>query len=184
MISKKKYLAALLFLIISPWFVQLLVSGFEWWWLKSLGFSLSNIWENLITNTSVDYLFLQGDSRVEFGTQETGPFYIYQIPLILIGFYALFDNFNLHKKILLGWLITAVLFAGCFTSPDFSNDLFYFLPLQIISFLGLLKIIDIWKRGKLLTKGILSAYALLAIYEMIIFFHIIIVHYPKRLLVM
>lgn len=184
MISKKKYLVALLFLFISPWFIQLLVSGFEWWWIKPLNFNLSNIWENIIKNASVDYLFFQGDPRTQFGTQETGPFYIYQIPLILIGFYALFDNFNLRKKILLGWLITAILFASCFSSPDFSLDLFYFLPLQIISFFGLLKIIDIWKKGKLLTKGILSAYACLSIYEMIIFFHIIIVHYPKRLSMM
>ena len=184
MISKKKYLAALLFLVISPWFIQLLVSGFEWWWIKPINFNLINIWENLVTNTSVNFLFFQGDPRVQFGTQETGPFYIYQIPLILIGFYAFFENFSLGKKILLAWLIIGILFTICFTSPDFSIDLLYFLPLQIISFLGLLKIIDIWKKGKLLTKGILSAYALLAIYETIIFFHIIIVHYPKRLLVM
>ena len=184
MISKKKCLLALLFLFISPWFIQLLVSGFEWWWIKPINFNLSSIWENLIKNTSVDFLFFQGDPRVPFGTQETGPFYIYQIPLILIGFYTFLENFNLGKKILLGWLITAVLLASCFVSPDFSVDLLYFLPLQIISFLGLVKIVDIWKKGKLLTKGILSAYALLAIYEMIIFFHIIIVHYPKRLLIM
>lgn len=183
MLSKKKWLAALLFLFISPWFIQLLVSGFEWWGIKPIIFNFKEILDNLTTNTSVNYLFFQGDPRAQFGTQETGPFYIYQIPLILIGFYAIFDKFNLYKKILLGWMITAVLFASCFTSPDFSFDLLYFLPLQIISFLGLLKIIDIWKKGKLLAKGILSVYALLAIYEMIIFFHIIIIHYPRRLLI-
>ena len=181
MLSKKKWLIALLFLFISPWFVQLLSSGIEWWWIKSLNLNLNRIWENFITNTSVDFLFFEGDSRVKFGTQETGPFYIYQVPLILIGFYCLAAEFNRTSQILIAWLVAGLVFASLFVSPDFSNDIFYFLALQIISFLGLVKLADLWQTKKLIYRILITLFALLAVYEMTIYFHIMLVHYPKRL---
>ncbi len=171
-----------LFLIVSPWFVQLLLSGVEWWGIKSLTLDVSVVLENLITNSSIDYLFFKGDPRSAFGTQETGPFYICQIPLILVGFYLIFQKTTFWRKVLLVWFGLGVLLASLFVgTPDFSNGLFYFLPLQFISFLGLNKLIDHWKKGKILTKIFLIFFSFFSLYEMIIFFHIIIVHYPKRL---
>lgn len=174
--------ASVLFLLISPWFIQLLISGIEFWWSKPLITRGDKFIESLIINSSTDYLFFKGDPRVNFGTQETGLFYIFQIPLIILGFYNLFKQRDNYKRILFGWLSIGFLLASFFTAPDFSNGLFYFLPLQLISFLGLSFLFRKWQNAKRLQKGLLILFLLFAVYEIVIFFHILIVHYPKRLM--
>ncbi len=182
-IVKKKLLLFifLFYLLITPWFIQLLISGFETWERKPLIKESAKIINNLTINTSVDYLFFKGDPRVKFGNQETGPFYIYQFFLILAGFYCLFNKFNRLSIILMLWFFIGLGFASLFASPDFSNCLLYFLPLQVISFLGLVKILDWWWTKKLIFRIFIGLFFLLAGYEMIIYFHIMLVHYPKRL---
>lgn len=184
-LTKQKYLKfSLVFLLITPWFIQLLFSGFEPFWLKPLTSNPTKIIQNFITNTSSDYLFFRGDPRIKFGTQETGPFYIFQIPLILIGFYSLAKKNRKWGKILLGWLLGALVFASLFiSSPDFSNDLFYFLPLEIISFLGFLSIIENWYPVKMINRFLISIFLILTLYEIGIFWHILFIHYPKRLII-
>lgn len=183
LIKGKWWFFSLFFLLTSPWFIQLLLSGFELFWFKPLVVGINDFIESLIINSSSDYLFFRGDPRVNFGTQETGLFYIFQIPLIGIGFYALFSKLDKYKKILLAWFLLGFLIASLFaSSPDFSNGLFYFLPLQIISFLGLVSVFRNWQTAIKFKRALILLFFLFAAYEMIIFFHILVVHYPKRLL--
>lgn len=183
LLKNKYYLIILLFLFISPWFMQLFIFGLEPKDFTQINLSPNNFTERLINNSSTDYLFFQGDKRITFGTQETGLLYLFQIPLLFIGFYQVFDKLNsLHKKIIF-WLLIAFLISGLFKDSSTSSiSLLYLLPLQIISVIGLIVIFKSWLKGNCLIKCLISILLFFALYEIIIYFHILIVHYPKRLL--
>lgn len=170
--------------LLTPWFMQLLISGLDFSWWRQITFNPNEILKNIINNSSTDYLFFQGDKRLIFGTQETGLFYIFQIPLILFGGYFLFlSKFKLWQKALIFWLISGFITSAFFgQSADLNISLFYVLPLEIISFLGIIYLKKIWEKGKLLIRTALTLFLLFSFYEIVIYFHILLVHYPKRLL--
>lgn len=173
----------ILFFLISPWLLQLLFMGFEPWWQQKITLKPNEILDNLINNSSTDYLFFQGDKRIKYGTQETGLLYIFQLPLIVVGFYTLFTKYTLYFKKIFLWLIAGFLLSGLFTnSPNFSVSLLYILPIQTIAFMGLIKILHNWPKRNLWFKYLTILFFIFSLYEIIIFFHILIVHYPKRLL--
>lgn len=54
-----------------------------------------------------NYLFFQGDGNPRFSLQDTGELYIWELPLLLFGFYALFKSRTKSALIILGWFLLA-----------------------------------------------------------------------------
>jgi len=183
LVKNQFFFLALFFLLISPWFIQLIIFGIELKDFTLLDFSFRKLLAHLVRNTSIIYLFFQGDKRIDFGTQETGFFYLFQILLITVGFYQLFDKLSQFSKKMILWLGSAILVTSFFKiSQSFSISLLYLLPLQIISLVGLMTILRSWLKASYLMKFLIVVLLLLALYEIILYFHILLVHYPKRLL--
>ena len=136
--------------------------------------------------SSADYLFFLGDKRVDYWNQETGPLFLFEIIPMIIGFYSLiFDN-RRWSRVVLCWFILTIIVTSCFKyQPDFIVSLIIILPLQVIILAGFNYLADrlsVIKRNPVM---MLLAFLLIALsmHEVISYFHIMLIHYPKRLLV-
>lgn len=171
-----KFLLFLVILGLTPWFVIFLKTPTQSWWLGNpLGISLT-------VNTSTDYLFFQGSENIEYSTQDAGYFYLWQLPLIILGFYTILVNANKLGKYLFIWFLIGLIFASIFSLSTFSASFLYFVPLQMIFFTGLNALWLSFKKMTKFQKILVGFYFLLGFYEVIVFFHILLVHWPKKIL--
>lgn len=160
------------YLFLTPWFVQLITGGWQPLWQQPLVSSFSEFISNLGKVASFNFLFFQFSDKPNIWNMETGPLYVAQLPLFILGLWFLLEG---KKYFWPGFLALAFVGAAVFSPfPVFSASLIYFLPATIVSLSGLSYLAD--KAGKWF--WFFSAFAL---YELIWFLHIILVHYPQRL---
>lgn len=162
----------LLFIIVSPWLVQLFISPIEFSWLVHPVASLSEFWRNLAFYTAPEFIFFSGDRRLAYGTQEFGLIYLSWLPLWLV---------NPHKY-LVWWLGMGILVASLFqpTAP-FSAALLYIPALQILVAGGAKHLITNFRSFHPLIRLSIILLALFNFYEIANFFHVLTTHYPQRI---
>lgn len=179
----KKGLLFLAFLIITPWCLQLLKSGIQASWPYGLIKTINGFLSNFSANSSSDFLFFMGDKNKLFGTRETGPFYIFQSILIVLGLWKIISQKKKDNILILVWFIVAVLLISLLnTAGTFSGGLWYFLPLQLISFIGAEFLFVKYFYSGLKIKLPIILLLMFAFYETVNFMHIFFIHYPKRLI--
>jgi hypothetical protein len=178
-LKKKWLLLSQLLLLSSPWFIQLLLSPVELNWLFSPATSIGQFFDNLAVYSSDEYVFFSGDDRLQYGTQEAGLLYLSWLPLWLIG---LIQSIGQPAGKISLWLGIGVLVASLFgPAPNLSVSLLYIPAAQILTSLGLVHILKVFKKQPPLLKLVILLLLAFMIYEIIGFFHILTVHYPKRL---
>lgn len=179
LLSSRWWLGQIL-LSVSPWFIQLWYAPLEFSWLMQPNFSLKAAVHNLSVYSSADYIFFSGERRLQYGNQETGLLHLTYLPLVSIGLIQVVATPTWRW---LGWwlgggFVLASLFAK---APFFFASLLYLVPAQLLVGIGVVKLINFFPRQPRLIKLLIFALSLLVIYEVVIFAHIIAIHYPKRL---
>jgi hypothetical protein len=132
---------------------------------------------NYLSFFSPLFLFISGDGIGRDQVPEFGEVYLWQLPFLLFGIYALLKSISLKKKILLMLLIITPL-GAIFTrpSPHALRALPMVLPLMAITGYG---IYELWKRKSIYLKTAVIVVFIFGIYEFFSYLHIYYVHYPK-----
>lgn len=178
----KKILFFVAFLLITPWCLQLFKSGSQVIILEYVQ-NINQFAANLSASLSTNFLFFMGDKNKLFGTRETGPFYIFQILLIVLGFWKIISRKITENLLILIWFLAAVALVSLINrAGTFSGGIWYFLPLQLISFIGAEYLYAKYLHSGFKLKLFIILFLMFAIYETANFMHIFFIHYPKRLL--
>jgi len=171
---------AQLLLIVSPWFIQLLISPLEFHWLTQPATSLSAFLRNLALYSSDEFVFFAGDRRLGFGTQEFGLVYLSWLPLWLVGLVQSLSR--PPAKYISWWLGLGILAASLFTpTAPFSAGLLYIPAVQVLTSFGLIHLLTHFRRYPLWLRLGLILLCLFSLYEVLNFFHVLAVHYPQRI---
>lgn len=133
---------------------------------------------NLLKNISVDFLFLSGGSNHQFSVPNTGLMYIIELPLLIVGLFAVFKK-RLLSKVLLLWLLAAIIPSSITReAPHVLRSIFMLGSLQIITAFGLVYLLE-GKRGfnkKIITVFIPLIYISLSSVYLYQYFFV----YPKN----
>jgi len=114
--------------------------------------------ENYIQHYSIDYLFLKGDIGFpsQFITRHSikgiGELYSFQLPFLIIGLFYLFRQIKKNTSRILLFLFLTYPIADSLTSvssPQATRSIIGLLPLSIITALGIINFLKLYK-GKLM----------------------------------
>lgn len=121
-----------------------------------------------------DFLFFSGDVNPRLSVRDLGMLYYIELPLLLIGIYALFTQKFSPKWLLTFWILAAIIPAGVARETPHALRTLQVLPApQIIIALGIITLIS---KHKKITPILISAYLLLFAHYLDIY-HL---HYPKQ----
>ncbi|OGD86312.1 hypothetical protein A2164_00680 [Candidatus Curtissbacteria bacterium RBG_13_35_7] len=133
-----------------------------------------------LSHYSPRFLFMQGDSIGRHSVPGIGELYVFEIPLVAAGLFALIKSKQVSSKFLLTWLLIAPIPASFATPVPHALRSLTFIPVwAIISSYGLktLSTVPIKKFIKLIAAFILL---LIASYNIATYFHLYYKHYPKE----
>ena len=177
--TKKKLspiLIHLIFLLITPWFLTIILGKPTLLELLETRPPQSIISANIAFMTSTDLMFFRGEQRLIYAVGEHGYFLPSFLPLIIFGSWiSIKSKSGPTKKLLIllisGWLLSFVLsrWFGLLSAA-------LFLPtLSVLATLGFLELISIFKdRSTLLfVKAVIFVNIFLIFYESIRLFHTI-----------
>lgn len=134
---------------------------------------------NYLRAFSPEFLFTRGDPTFRQSIQEMGELYYFEIPLILLGLWFLLTRVNSRLKyFILGWLLLSPLPAALTADGGFhATRLFLMIPpLEVLSALGVVFLLSRWKNWRFKIFG--SALVVLALFNIIFYFHRYYIHYP------
>jgi len=98
-----------------------------------------------------EFLFLSGDEIQRNRVPETGQMYLYDIVFVALGLFFIIRNLNYKYGFILWWLLVAPLASSLtFQSPHALRAQNMVVPLIIISALGLVYLIKVFKNSKAL----------------------------------
>jgi 4-amino-4-deoxy-L-arabinose transferase-like glycosyltransferase len=110
-------------------------------------FIVTYLLENVFAHSSLDYLYLSGDTNLRHGTGEHGLFSLFLLPIGLMGIWYLAKNNWKLLVLLLGWWGLGVLPASIpSTVPHALRSLNAFLPLVLIHGFGLFMLWQVSKK--------------------------------------
>lgn len=133
---------------------------------------------NYLRAFSVDFLFATGDPNFRHSIHEMGLLYLFELPVILLGLWALAGKVGRKERtIILGWLLLAPIPAALTFDGGFhATRLFSMLvPLTVLGGLGI-GFVSTWPRMSF-KVGSLSL-GLLAAVGVVFYLHRYFVHYP------
>lgn len=128
------------------------------------------------------YLFFTGDENPRFSLQDNGILYIWEMPLLLIGFYSLARRKDRISLLIFGWFILAPLGAATAReTPHALRALTYIPTYQIIGGLGLVSLLIFFKnlKYKLFSFSITACFLIIVIASVFLFLHNYFIHFPK-----
>jgi len=137
------------------------------------------VFKNYLSYFALSFLFVTGDGFGRHGVVGMGPFFRWELPFLLAGFYYLIKKRKTDfAKIILFFLLVSPLTAS-FTrpSPHVLRSLLLVIPLTIIVSYGL---VMLWHRQKKIIKILIISLGMLAVYEFVLYLHLYYVHYPLR----
>ena len=159
---------------------QLIQADNNTWWAKIIHHRFWQYQDIFLTHYldhfNLDFLFLSGDSNPRHSLQLVGGLYLFQLPLLLLGLYYLFNRPTRTSWLLLLWLLLAPVPAG-FTkaTPHALRALPMLIPLTIIAACGLLQTIKLKH-----FRWLLLAVSLAAIFEFSRYLYIYHLDYPRQ----
>lgn len=119
--------------------------------------------QNIATYLSVTFFFISGATQGNQGIGNVGQFYLFELPLFILGISMLFKENKFIKSLMFFWVGATILIAS-FTRdvPHGTRSFFLIFPMVFIICLGLKRVIS-WI-SKINTSYIkISAYAILLI---------------------
>ena len=97
--------------------------------------------ENYFSNFSANFLFIEGDGNLRHHPQNYGLIPLIYLPLLLIGIYRVFKNWQRRRSLVLIWLVIAPLPATpVFPAPHAIRSSLLMIPIVLISAFGLYSI--------------------------------------------
>lgn len=130
---------------------------------------------------SPKYLFFTGDENPRFSLQNNGILYIWELPLLLAGFYTLARRRDKISLFILGWFLLAPIGAATAReTPHALRALTYIPTYQIIGGFGFVSLLTCLKSSKYkhLYYSSITASALIVISSVFLFLHNYFVHFP------
>jgi 4-amino-4-deoxy-L-arabinose transferase-like glycosyltransferase len=138
--------------------------GMTRWEQVSSDLDFSKFIGNYLNHYSLDYLFFKGDIGFssQFITRHSvkgiGELYSFQLPFLIIGLFYLFRQIKKKTNRVLLFLLLTYPIADSLTSassPQATRSIIGLLPLNIITALGIINFLKLYK-GKILTFAALS----------------------------
>lgn len=167
MINFKFLILQLALLLITPWFLVLILGQPSLAPLPRNTSLLKQVSANLSYLTSDEFLFFTGDGRPDYGTGEHGVFLLSFLPLILIGVY--------RSRLILWYLLVGVAIAVIFGNvAGLPASLWYLPVLSISATIGATRMISLFKWATPL-------YVFWLAYEAALLYHTILIHRPFAL---
>ena len=119
------------------------------------------------------YLFFSGDINPRFSSQASGELWLWELPFILSGFYALFKMKNKNALFIILWFLLApVAAATARETPHALRGETYIPVYQLISALGIVTVgLYLLTKRRLIQYSVLAVVMFLAIFEGVYFLH-------------
>jgi len=103
---------------------------------------------NLTRYASVEFFFLTGSPHGNHGIGNVGQFYLFELPLVIVGMVQVMKRSDRARLLLLGWTISTIAIASLTReSPHATRSFFLLLPMGIFSATGLLQALT-WLRPR------------------------------------
>lgn len=127
------------------------------------------------------YLFFSGDENPRFSLRDNGELFLWELPLLIIGFYLLFQQKTKAAMLIFGWFLLAPIAAATARETPHALRSETFLPTyQIISAFGIVWVMEKLKTMRIVLKNItvffICSIVLLSYY---LFLHDYFIHFPK-----
>lgn len=135
---------------------------------------------NIVSYFSGNFLFVSGSTHGNHGIGNVGQFYLFEFPLLIIGFVKIIKDKIKWANLFLWWIIIVVLVASLTReAPHATRSFFLIAPFEIISAFGLMSLFN-WTKD---TKGyyrlaIFLALTLFVLYNVIYYFASYYVRFP------
>ncbi len=134
---------------------------------------------NYLRAFSFEFLFGKGDPNYRHSIQEMGELYLFELPLLLLGLYALISKVKpVNKLIILAWLLIAPIPASLTYDGGFHGTRLILMlpPLMVLNALGLDYMLDrIKKMPSLIAVSLIAIFAVVGVG---FYMHRYYVHYP------
>ncbi|MEX2028028.1 MAG: glycosyltransferase family 39 protein [Candidatus Curtissbacteria bacterium] len=131
---------------------------------------------NYISHFDPNFLFIRGDDNFRHHVNNMGMIYLFQLPLLILGVVSLAKYKNKSKYFILALLILSPIAAApASPSPHAVRSLPMVIALEIISAFGILYLLSIKFRGKILLTMALVCWMTLSV---LIYFENYWRHYP------
>lgn len=145
---------------------------------KVVGYFLK-FFDNYFRHFSYSFLFTDQGFPDRYRVPQIGLFYLFELPLLLAGFWSLLKNSRHEKTLLLSWLLlsgvgSALTFHDV---PNLQRTLIAVPVLSIVLAVGLHQII-IWMRNKKLFIPLAAILTPLIVYNFAFYLHQYYVHFP------
>lgn len=99
--------------------------------------------QNIASYLSVPFFFLSGSTHGNHGIGTVGQFYLFELPVMVIGAYIFLQQKTMMSRLLFSWLILTVAVASLTReAPHATRSFFLLFPLIVLSAQGLLY----WKK--------------------------------------
>lgn len=117
---------------------------------------------NIASYLSVPFFFIFGSSHGNHGIGNVGQFYLFELPLIILGLYKIVKNRPPWGIFLMLWTIITVLVAALTREVPHATRSFFLIPSMIVfSALGVLTILGWRKRLAMVVLAVFTIYNLI-----------------------
>ena len=137
---------------------------------------------NYLSHFTPDFLFISGAGHSQHHPQGIGQLYWIQAPFLLFGFYCLIKSKNRYSKLLIAWLLAAIIPVALTKDsiPHALRTLNAAPVYQIITAYGFVTFINIKSKKKNLITFIIFGAVLLLVYQFLGYQHRLYNGYPNR----
>ncbi|MBI4039723.1 glycosyltransferase family 39 protein [Candidatus Daviesbacteria bacterium] len=149
---------------------------------NKLTYTLGEVFKNYVGYYSPQFLFTNGPSEPTYGMiPGRGVLYIFELPLVVLGWVFLFVGKHKYRYLLLFWLLSAALPAALSKTAEHASRAATFLPLwSVISAYGFYEIWQRWQRLRS-SRLLQAALTLVLVFSVASFANDYFFHAPKRL---
>ncbi len=126
------------------------------------------------------YLFISGDGNPRFSLRDNGELFLWELPLLLIGFYLLVSQKSKSTFLIIGWFLLAPVAGALARETPHALRSETFIPTyQIISALGIVCITNLLKKiNKKIRRFLITIFIAAVFLSVYVFLHNYSVHYP------
>ena len=137
--------------------------------------------ENFASYMSAPFLFVSGSTHGNHGIGNVGQFYLFELPLVVLGIYTIIRDKILWGRLLLLWAIIVILVVSLTReAPQANRSFFLITPLVVFSAVGVFalgNLVKTLKNNKYRTL-LIAAFALFAGYNIVYYFASYYVRFP------
>lgn len=131
------------------------------WWTKplfnSLFLNVGKYVGNLASYLSVPFFYINGSSHGNHGIGTVGQYYLFELPLFLIGIFVAIRKKSLWRRLIFFWIAATIGTASLTREvPHATRSFFLIFPMELLTSFGLIQIIQSINRLRSHTMRIVS----------------------------